>query len=70
MASKPSFLQLDDLERLMVVLDAGVYDDQFELPAHGEPTPASSAPLQRFAEVKPFDVKAWAERKGIKLPEV
>ncbi len=69
MASKPSLLQLDDLERLMVALDVGVYDDQFELPAHGEPTPAS-APLQRFAEVKPFDVKAWAERKGIKLPEV
>lgn len=55
-----------ELDRLLADLDEGVYDGQLPEPA------ASTSELarpQRFSELKPFDVKAWAERKGIKLPE-
>lgn len=59
----------DELERLIADLDAGVYDEEL-LASRGwlEGEPALPK-LERFAEVKPFDVKAWAERKGVKLPE-
>lgn len=62
----PAQLTPDDLERLMAELDAGDHDERLP-PCPGGPTAVVS--LQRFAGVQPFDVKAWAERKGIKLPQ-
>lgn len=64
----PGLLTPDELERLMADLDAGVYDQELRASRgwlDGQPTLPQ---LERFSEVKPFDVKAWAERKGIKLP--
>lgn len=55
-----------ELERLVAELDAGVFDGQGPVPLDGLPAPAQP---QRFSELQPFDVRAWAERKGIKLPE-
>lgn len=58
---------LEKLERLTADLDAGLYDNQLPNVSTGLPVPG---PLERFSEVKTFDVKAWAERRGIRLPEV
>jgi hypothetical protein len=55
----------DELEWLAADLDAGVYDDQLPRPPGGLPAPEQP---QRFSDLKQFDVKAWAERRGIKLP--
>lgn len=56
-----------ELERLVADLDAGVYDAQLSAPLDDLPSPAGQP--QRFSELQPFDVKAWAERKGLKLPQ-
>lgn len=61
--SKPTPLSLDKLQRLMADLEAGLYDGRPRAPIQKAP---SAAP-QRFADLKPFDVKAWAERKRLKL---
>lgn len=54
----------DEVERLVADLDSGKYDGQVGVePAVG------SAPVQRFSDVRQFDVRAWAKRKGIKLPK-
>ena len=45
-------------------LESGRLDDQLQLPKSVEP-----AGLQTFADIKPFDVRQWAERKNIKLPD-
>lgn len=65
MPSEPQ-LPPDDLERLVAELDAGDHDDRLPLPPAGV---TADVPLQRFADVQPFDVRAWVERKGIKVPE-
>ena len=55
-----------ELERLLDELDAGKHDEQLA------PPPAAKTPtkqLGRFSDVKPFDVRMWANRKGIKLPD-
>lgn len=52
----------DDVERLISDLDAGIYDPQTRIAQAVGP-----APPQRFSDVKQFDVRAWAKRKGIKL---
>lgn len=65
---RPTPLTPDELERLMADLDAGVYDDELRTSRgwiDGEPTLPQ---LERFSELKEFDVKDWAERRGIKLP--
>lgn len=62
----PAPLPPDDLERLVAELDAGDHDEHLAPPPGG---PTSSGQLQRFADVQPFDVRAWAERKGLKLPQ-
>lgn len=54
----------DDVERLTADLDAGTYDAQVATAPGVEP-----ATPQRFSDVKQFDVRAWAKRKGIKLPK-
>lgn len=54
----------DEVERLVVDLDSGKHDSQVGV----EPT-TGSAPVQRFSDVKQFDVRAWAKRKGVKLPK-
>ncbi|MFO1271904.1 MAG: hypothetical protein U1F50_09540 [Rubrivivax sp.] len=59
----PTPMTLGELERLLSDLDAGAYDDEAPVPRIAEPTP-----LPKFADTKPFDVRAWAERRGIKLP--
>lgn len=64
--STPAQLSPVELERLVAELDAGDHDERMAPPASG---PTAAAPLQRFADVKPFDVTAWAERKGVKLPQ-
>lgn len=46
-----------ELERLPVELDAGAYADNVV------------APARKFAELEPLDVRAWGERRGIKLPQ-
>lgn len=56
----------DDVERLVAELEAGDHDDRLPLPSGGATADVS---LQRFADVQPFDVRAWAERKGIKVPK-
>lgn len=54
-----------NVEQLVRDLDAGFYDDQLPpVPVEGQ----EAAP-QRFADLRPFDVRAWAARKGIKLPD-
>lgn len=58
----PTPLTPDELERLVADLEAGVYDDKSSVPLDIEPAQA-----QKFADLKAFDVRAWAERKGIKL---
>lgn len=67
----PDPLQLtpDELERLMADLDAGVYDEELRASRGWLEGESTLPPLERFSEVKPFDVEAWAERKGVKLPE-
>lgn len=64
--TKPPPLTPGEVKRLMAELDAGVYDE--ELLASRGLLPEAAQPL-RFSELKEFDVKAWAERRGIKLPE-
>jgi len=54
----------DDVVRLIGDLDSGSYDGQVETAQGVKP-----APPQRFADVKQFDVRAWAKRKGVKLPK-
>lgn len=59
----------DELERLVAEIDAGVYDDELRAPRgqlEGQP---ALPQLERFSEVKPFDVRAWATRNGVKLPD-
>lgn len=51
-----------DVVRLIADLDSGSCDGQVESAQGVEP-----APPQRFSDVKQFDVRAWAKRKGIKL---
>lgn len=53
------------VEQLVRDFDAGLYDDQ--LPPKSEA--AGTAVPQKFADVQQFDVRAWAARKGIKLPD-
>lgn len=53
------------VEQLVRDLDAGFYDDR--LPPQSEAL-GTGAP-QKFADVQPFDVRAWAARKGVKLPD-
>ena len=54
----------NDVERLVADLDSGSDGGQVET-AQG----VESAPKQRFSDVKQFDVRAWARRKGVKLPK-
>jgi hypothetical protein len=54
----------DEVERLVADLDSGKYDGHFA----AEP-PIGPASVQRFSDVKQFDVGAWAKRKGVKLPK-
>ena len=54
----------DEVERLVADLDSAELDGQDEAPQGVEP-----APQQRFSDVKQFDVRAWAKRKGVKLPK-
>ncbi|WP_298829478.1 hypothetical protein [uncultured Piscinibacter sp.] len=60
--AEPKPLTPDELERLLADLDEGAYDDLLVPPGD------QAAPTGKFADVKPFDVRAWAERRGIKLP--
>lgn len=53
----------DEVERLAADLDAGKYDAQVAAAPGVEPATA-----QRFSDVKQFNVRAWAKRKGIKPP--
>lgn len=61
---KAATMSPEELERLMAELDTGALDEQ--LPPSAEAKPA---PLAKFVELSPFDVRAWAQRRGIKLPE-
>jgi hypothetical protein len=62
----PTPTPLEKLERLMADLDAGLYDNQMpEVPG----SLSVPGPLERFSEVKAFDLKAWAGRGGIRQPE-
>lgn len=63
--STPNPMSPDEIERLMADLDAGVYDEEL---AASRGLPREAAQPQRFSELKEFDVRAWAERRGIKLP--
>jgi hypothetical protein len=54
----------DEVERLITDLDSGAYDGQARTAQDVGP-----APLERFSDVKQLDVRAWAKRKGIKLPK-
>lgn len=54
---------LDDPELLAQALDAGAFDAFIEEQLDG----GEAAPLQKFADVKPFDVRDWARRKGVRL---
>lgn len=54
----------DEVERLTADLDAGTHDAQVAT----EPGVQPATP-QRFSDVKQFDVRAWAKRKGIRLPK-
>lgn len=54
----------DEVERLVADLDSAKHDGQVEVPQGAGP-----APLQKFSGVKQFDVRAWAESKGIKFPK-
>lgn len=66
---RPTPLTPDEIDRLMADLDAGVYDEELRA-SRGWLEGAPTVPqLERFSELKEFDVKAWAERKGVKLPE-
>lgn len=53
------------VEQLVRDLDAGVYDDRLPPQSEAVGTPV----LQKFEDVQPFDVRAWAARKGVKLPD-
>lgn len=64
----PSPLTPDELERLMADLGAGVYDKELRASRGWLDGQPPLPQLERFSEGKQFDVKAWAERKGIKLP--
>lgn len=67
MTTHPS-LTPDEIERLMAELDAGVHDEDLAATLRGT-LEAAPAHVPKFSELTPFDVKAWAERKGIKLPK-
>ncbi len=54
----------DEVERLVADLDSAEHDGQDEVLHRVRPTP-----LQKFSDVKQFDVRAWAESKGIKFPK-
>jgi hypothetical protein len=54
----------DEVERLVADLDSAEHDGQDE-----SPQGAGGAPPQRFSNVKQFDVREWAKRKGVKLPK-
>lgn len=54
----------EQLERLIADLEAGVYDGQLHVLPSAEPSP-----LPKFSDLKPFDVLAWAKRRGITVPE-
>ena len=60
----PAPLSADELEQLVKDLESGRLDDPLQLPKSVEP-----AGLEKFADVKPFDVRQWAERRNIKLPD-
>lgn len=64
----PAPLTPDEIERLVADLDAGVYDEELAA-SRGWPGETAPAPVRKFSELKEFDVKAWAERRGITLPE-
>jgi len=57
-------LSPEEVERLMADLEAGVYDGQLHVLPSAEPSP-----LPKFSDLQPFDVLAWAKRRGITLPE-
>ena len=54
----------EEVERLVADLDSAEHDGQDEVPYRVRP-----APMQKFSDVKQFDVRAWAKSKGIKLPK-
>jgi len=54
----------DEVVRLIADLDSGSYDAQVQTMQGVEP-----APPQQFSDIKRFDVRAWAKRKGVKLPK-
>lgn len=56
-------LSPEEIERLIADLETGVYDDQLRVPPGAEP-----GPLQKFSVLKPSDVLAWAQCRGIELP--
>ena len=60
--AEPKPLTADELERLMADLDEGAYDEMLVPPGD------KAALALKFANLKPFDVRAWAERRGLKLP--
>lgn len=60
--AEPKPLTADELERLLADLDEGAYDEM--LVARGD----TAALTRKFVDLAPFDVRAWAERRGIKLP--
>lgn len=53
-----------EVERLAADLDVGTCGAQLAGAPDAEP-----ATPQRFTDVKQFDVRAWAKRKGMKLPK-
>lgn len=54
----------DEVERLVADLASAEHDGQDEAPQG-----VGLAPQQRFSDVKQFDVRVWAKRKGVKLPK-
>lgn len=53
------------VEQLVRDLEAGLYDEQLPPPREE----LREAAPQMFADVPAFDVRAWAARKGVKLPD-
>lgn len=54
----------EEVERLIADLDSAEFESTEEV-SRG----TGQVPTQRFSDIKPFDVRAWAKRKGIKLPK-
>jgi hypothetical protein len=54
----------DEVERLVADLDSAEHHGQ-----DGVSQGVGSAPLQRVSDVKQLDVRAWAKRKGVKVPK-